>query len=99
MKHFKIDFSIDITIHQSILGIIKDNCDSFCEQGTSRPMFDFNFFLDTDGSPPVCCRQPVYGIHERMIMNTHITVLEDNDWTCDYVGPWGSLLLLVAKPH
>ena len=32
-------------------------------------------------------------------MNTHIKVLEDNDQICDCVGPWCSLLILVAKLH
>ena len=50
-------------------------------------MFDFESCLDIGDSPPVCYRQPVYGIHERKIMNTHINVLEDNDWICDYVDP------------
>ena len=87
MKELKRDSSIDITIHQSILGVIKDNWDSSYKQGASRPMFDFQSCLDTCDSPPVCYRQPVYGIHERKITNTHINVLEDNDWICDYVDP------------
>ena len=62
-------------------------------------MFDFEFCLDTSDSKPVYCRQPSYGIHERKIMNTHIQILEDNDWICDCEGSWGLLLLLVPKPH
>ena len=62
-------------------------------------MLDFEFYLDTGESPPVCCRQPVYGIHKRKIMTAHIEVLEDNDQICDYVGHWGSFLVLSAKPH
>ena len=89
MKDFKINSFIDTTICQSALGIIKNNWDSFCEQGTFRPMFAFEFFLDIGISPPTYCRQPVYGIHERKIMNTHVKVLEHNDLICDCVGPWG----------
>ena len=62
-------------------------------------MFDLKFCLDTGDSKSVCCRQPSYGIHERKIMNTHIQILEDNDWICDYEGSWGSLLLLAPIPH
>ena len=87
MKDFHIDSSIDTNIRQSILSIIKDNWDFVCEQDDSRLMLDFEFCLDTGESPPVCCRQPVYGIHERKIMTAHIRVLEDNDWICDCVGP------------
>ena len=49
---FKIDNTIDTTLFQAFLDIIKNNLDSFCEEGTSRPMFDFDFFfLDTGNSP------------------------------------------------
>ena len=99
MKYLKKDCSIDTAIHQSILGVIKDNYDSFSEQGVSRPMFDFEFYLDIDESPRVCCSQPMYGIHERRIMNTRMKMLEDNDCICDCAGPWGSLLLLATKHY
>ena len=79
MKDFKKDSSIDTIIRQSILGVIKDNWHSFCEQDTSCPMFEFEFCLDTGDSLPVCCRQLVYSMHERKIMNTHIEGMEDND--------------------
>ena len=32
-------------------------------------------------------------------MNTHIQILEDNDWIYDCEGSWGSLLLLAPKLH
>ena len=99
MKYLKRDCSIDTTIHQSILGVIKDNYDSFSEQGISRPMFDFEFYLDIGKSPRVYCSQPMYGIHKRKIMNTRMKLLKDNDCICDCAGPWGSLLLLAAKPY
>ena len=47
----------------------------------------------------MCCRQPSYGIHERMILDKHIQILEANDWICDYEGTWGSLIILSPKPH
>ena len=62
-------------------------------------MFDFECCLDTRDSPPVCYRHPVYDICGRKLINTHIKVLEDNDWIYDCVGPWGSLLLLGAKSN
>ena len=62
-------------------------------------MFNFECCLDTGYSKPVCCRHPVYGIHERKIMNTYIQIMEENNWICDYDGPWGSLLVLATKPH
>ena len=46
-KDLTIDVNMDPTLKQSILTIIKDNWDSFCEKGASRPMFDFEFCIDT----------------------------------------------------
>ena len=71
-KDLHIDDGIDPTIRQSVIQIIYDNWDSFCKHGAARPMFDFEFCLDTGDSKPVCCRQPAYGVHERKIMNAHI---------------------------
>ena len=87
------------TLKEFITIIIKSNWDSFCEQGASRPMFDFEFCIITGGSKPICCWQPSCGIHERNIMDEHIQILETNGWICDCEGPWGSLILLVPKPH
>ena len=98
-KHFRINAAIDTTLRQVIFDIVKENLDSFCEEGTFRPMFDYGFYLDMGNSLPVCCRQSIYGIHEKKIMNKHIQVLDDNDWICDCVGPCGSLFLLAAKPY
>ena len=88
---------MDSTIKQSILTIIKDNWNSFCEKDTFRPMFDFVFYIDTGDFKAVCCRQPSYGIHERKIMDKQINILETNDWICDCEGPWGSLILLTSN--
>ena len=98
-KDLRIDDGIDPTISQSVIKIIHDNLDSFCEQGADGPMIDFDFCLDTGDSKPVCCRQSSHGIHERKIMNTHIQILEDNVWICDCEGDWGSLLILASKSH
>ena len=62
-------------------------------------MFDFEFCIDTDNSPPVCCRQPVYGFHESKIMTKLIAVLEANKLIRDDEGSWGSLLLLTVQPR
>lgn len=84
----KIDENIDPIIHQSFIQIIHNNWDAFCAQEASRPIFDFDFFLDTSDLNSVCCRQPVYDIREQKNINTHIQIQEDNDWIYDYEGPW-----------
>ena len=100
MNDFRIELSIDTNIRQSFLSIIKDNWVSFWKQGASRPpMLDFEFYLDTGNSLPVRCRQSVYGINKSEIMTAHIKVLKGNDWICDCVGYWASLLILAAKHH
>ena len=38
---------MDPTLKDYIKTIIRDNWDSFCEQGASRPIFDFEFCIDT----------------------------------------------------
>ena len=90
---------MDPTIKQSIFTIINDNWDSFYEEGASRPMFNFEFYIDTGDSNPACCRQPSYGIHERKNMDKHIHILETDNWICDCEGPWGPLILLSPNPH
>ena len=62
-------------------------------------MLDFEFYIDTANSPPVCCKQPVYGFHESKIMNKLIDDLENSGIIWDCEGAWGSLILLAVKPH
>ena len=97
-KRYKVS-NLDLEHVRSVMQIINNNWDSFCVQGASRPMFDFDFFLDTGDSKPICYRQRVYCIHKQNIINTHIQILEENDWICDYESAWGSLLVLAPRPH
>ena len=46
-------------------------------------MHDFEFCLDTGNSPPVCCRQPVYGFYESKIMTAKNDDLEVNGLITD----------------
>ena len=62
-------------------------------------MPDFEFYLDTGNSPPVCCRQPVYSFNESKIMTAQIADLEDNGLITDCDVALGSLLLLAVKLH
>ena len=96
-KDLTVGATMDPTIKQSILTIIKDNWDSFYEKNTFRPMFDFVFCIDTGDFKAVCCRHTSYGIHERKIMDKQINLLETNDWICDCEGPWGYLILLTPN--
>ena len=53
MKYLRIDSTIDPNLHYSILNIIQDNWDSFCEQEDSHPILDFEFCIDIGKSQPV----------------------------------------------
>ena len=64
-----------------------------------KPILHFEFAIDTGGSAPVCCRKPRYGPHESKIIMTQIQVLLDNGWIRPCFGPWGSSIVLAAKPH
>ena len=98
-NNFNIDSMTDNFTRQAILQIIEDNWDSFCEIGTSRPMLDFEFCIDTGYAKAFYCRQPTYGVHEENIIPWHISQLENNNLIRNYTGPWGDLLLLITKPH
>ena len=52
-KDLTIDATMDPTIKQSILTIVKDNWDSCCEEGAFRPIFKFEFCIETVDSKPV----------------------------------------------
>ena len=92
VRDLHIRQDIDATIRQSIIKMIQDNWNSFCERGVSRPMLEFEFFIDTYNSPPVCCREPVYGFDESKNMNKLIDSLENSGLIQDCEGAWKSLL-------
>ena len=60
LRNFHIENNVNATIRKNI---IRDNWNSFWERGVSRPMFDFELYIDTNNSPPDCCRQLMYGFH------------------------------------
>lgn len=97
-KYLKIDINIDSTLHQSILYIIYQNLGSFCEQGSPRPMFDFEFYTDTEDSKLVCNINQ-FIVFMKKLLNTNIQILEDNDQIYDCGGPCGLLLILATKLH
>ena len=63
------------------------------------PILHFEFAIDTGASAPVCCKKPHYGPHESNIIMQHLEVLKANGWIHKCFGPWGSAIVLAAKPH
>jgi hypothetical protein len=73
--------------------------DVFHEAGVRLPILGFEFTINTGGSQPVCCRKPNYGPRESAIILKQQDVLIANSWIRKCYGPWGSLIILVPKPH
>jgi len=53
----------------------------FCLRGARRTILDYDFAIDTGNSPPVCCRRPKYGPHEKPIIMNQIESLLQNKTT------------------
>ena len=87
LRDLLIENDVDAAIRIKIITSIQNNWDSLGKRGVSRPMLDFEFCTDTGNSPPVCCRQPVYGFHESKIMTKLIADLEENNLIKDCEGP------------
>ena len=60
-------------------------------------MFDFELCIDTSDNKYMCCRQPIYGFHEAMIMIEYISQLETSSLIYNCEESWINLLLLVVK--
>ena len=82
-----------------LTSIIIKYWDCFCLHGARRTILDYEFSIDMDASPPVYCKRPVYGPHEKPIIMKLINSLIDNDWIDKCGGTWGSMIVLAAKPH
>jgi hypothetical protein len=82
-----------------IISIIQEYWDCFYSDGVRNPILSFEFSIDTGGSAPVCCPKPHYGPQKGVIIMEHIQVLLHNGWIRLCNGPWGSSIVLAAKPH
>jgi hypothetical protein len=98
-KKFVIRPNVDPAVRKRIVDIIETHWDCFYSAGVRHTILDFDFAIDTGGSSPVCCRKPHYGPHESKIIMEHINVLLANGWIHPCKGPWGSSIVLAAKPH
>ena len=83
----------------NIKNLVKTYWDCFCEQGCHRHILGYEFGIDTGTHTPVCCRKPSYGFHESAIIKKELKKLRNNRWIRRCAGPWGSLIVLAAKPH
>ena len=78
---------------------MKKYLDCFYKRGTRRPILNYEFSIDMGSAKLVCCIKPRYGLYESKIIIQHIKALLENDWIERCEGPWGSSIVLAAKPH
>ena len=81
-----------------VLEIIKEYWDVFCEEGLRRNIRGFSCRVDTGDVAPVCCKIPRCGPHESRAMSKLVDHLDYNGLTEPDDGPWGSQIVLAAKP-
>ena len=98
-KNFVIGLDVDLATRTAIVDIIESHWDCFYGAGVKFPILYFEFAIDTGASPPVCCKKPHYGPHESKIIMEQVEVLKANGWIRKCFGPWGSSIVLAAKPH
>ena len=96
----KISKSIPKDIEDTLLLICKTYWDCFASEGVMRTILGFEFSIDTGDHTPVCCKKPVYGPHESIVIMQHIRTLLHNRWAKEVQGSaWGFPIVLAPKPH
>ena len=97
-KNLKLD-GCPPDFHDTVKDLVTRFWDVFCESGLRREIRGFEFELDTGNRKPICVPLPRYGQNEREIMRKLLSKLEDDGIIEDDHGPWGSMIVLAAKPH
>lgn len=97
--NIKIGKNVSQDIKDELIQSIKDYWDCFAKKGVHRYILGYEFGVDTGTHTPVCCKKPAYGPHESKIIMEQIQDLLKNKWIVPCRGPWGSLIVLAAKPH
>ncbi len=98
-KNFKIGKNVNSATRSRILKLVKSHWDSFCSRGARRPILGYEFTINTGNHTPLCCKKPTYGPHKAPIIMDNIHTLLSNNWIEECHGPWGSMVVLAAKPH
>jgi hypothetical protein len=81
-----------------IAALIKLFWDVLDEVGVSRPIRGFLFHIDTGTVQPFSCKTPRYGAHEARVILELVAQLQAEGWIDNVFGPWGSQIVLAAKP-
>jgi len=78
--------------------ILREFWDVFAERGLCHAIRGFQFHVDTGEAKPISCRRPRYGPFEASVILRLCQKLKDNNMVDTDTGPWGSLIVLAAKP-
>ena len=66
----------------------------------SEPILGYELIIDTGNHPPICVKQPHYGIHKSFIMDKHIFLFIQKLWIIqDRSSPKAATISLAPKPH
>ena len=98
-KDLKFDPSINNNTRKLITDMIIEYWDSFTKEGAKRPIFGYEFGIDTGGAKPVYCRKPSYRPYESKIILTQVAQFLSNKWIESCGGPWESMIVLAQKPY
>ena len=99
-KALKVNKTISKEIGDVLFAICRTYWDCFASEGVQRKILGFEFSIDTGDHTPVCCKKPVYGPHESVVIMEHIKTLLHNRWAKEIQGsPWGFPIVLAPKPH
>ena len=98
-KHIRLNTTISSDIQNRVIDIVKQYWDCFCADGAKRTILSYEFSVDTGNAKPVCCKKPQYGPYESNIIMKQVKTLIGNNWIERCEGPWGSSIVLAAKPH
>ena len=99
VRDLKLSATVSASLGSEIKSIVKKYWDCFCVRGCYQTILGYEFSIDTGTHTPVCSRKPSYGHHESKIIMEHINNLLRNKWARKCGGPWGSMIVLAAKPH
>ena len=84
---------------RTIKSLLVKYWDFFYTEGSRYPILVYEFAIDIGASSPNCYYKPTHGPLEIFICMHLIKSLLDNDWIKGCGGPWGSQIVLAAKPH
>ena len=98
-KNLSVRSYLDSQTRTRVTNFIINYWDRFFKYGARRPILVHEFSIDTRTAKPVCCHKPQYKPYELKIVMSQIEALLQNKCIEECGGPWGSSIILAAKPR